>query len=60
MLVLDILLASAMTTNGLFPKYIHLPVFAWLTQQIFGVVFWLFPKYSVEKPRGSETLGWWT
>lgn len=58
-LVLGILLASG-ATNGLFPVYIHLLVFGWLTQLIFGVVFWMFPKYSVEKPRGSEALGWWT
>jgi len=44
----------------LFPIYIHLLVFGWLTQLIFGVVFWMFPKFSAEKPRGSETLGWWT
>jgi hypothetical protein len=47
-------------TNGLFPIYIHLLVFGWLTQLIFGVAFWMFPKFSVEKPRRSETLGWWT
>ena len=46
--------------SGLFPVYIHLFVFGWLTQLIFGVVFWMFPKYSAETPRGSETLGWWT
>ena len=45
---------------GLFPVYIHLLVFGWLTQLVFGVVFWMFPKHSIEKPRGSETLGWWT
>ena len=46
--------------GGLFPIYIHLLVFGWLTQLVFGVVFWMFPKYSTEKPRGSEALGWWT
>ncbi|HUH98091.1 MAG TPA: hypothetical protein VLZ89_12070 [Anaerolineales bacterium] len=46
--------------GGLFPIYIHLLVFGWLTQLVFGVVFWMFPKYSTEKPRGSEFLGWWT
>ena len=45
---------------GLFPVYIHLFVLGWLTQLIFGVVYWMFPKYSNEKPRGSESLGWWT
>jgi cbb3-type cytochrome oxidase subunit 1 len=46
--------------GGLFPIYIHLFVLGWLTQLIFGVVFWMFPKHSAEKPRGSESLGWWT
>lgn len=44
---------------GLFPVYIHLLVFGWLTQLVFGVVFWMFPKYSNEQPRRSEVLGWW-
>ncbi len=46
--------------SGLFPVYIHLMVFGWLTQLVFGVVFWMFPKYSAERPRGSEPLAWWT
>ncbi|WKZ42677.1 MAG: hypothetical protein QY302_11305 [Anaerolineales bacterium] len=58
-LTLGILLAFGIT-NGFFPVYIHLLVFGWLTQLIFGVIFWMFPKYSTEKPRGNETLGWWT
>jgi hypothetical protein len=58
-LVLGILLAGGVT-NGLFPVYIHLLVFGWLTQLIFGVVFWMFPKYSNELPRGHESLGWIT
>jgi hypothetical protein len=40
------------------PTYLHLLVVGWLTQLIFGVAFWLFPKYSAERPRGSERLGW--
>jgi len=58
-LVLGILLALG-TTNGIFPVYIHLMVFGWLTQLIFGVVFWMFPKYSKQLPRGREALGWIT
>ncbi|MCC7119067.1 MAG: hypothetical protein IT310_11120 [Anaerolineales bacterium] len=57
-LILGIALALG-ATNGLFPAYIHLLVFGWITQLIFGVVFWMFPKYSLEQPRGSEALGWW-
>lgn len=60
-LLLEIQSARKLTSlGGLFPVYIHLFVFGWLSQLIFGVVFWMFPKYSTERPRGSETLGWWT
>ncbi len=40
------------------PVYFHLFMVGWVAQLIFGVVFWMFPKYSREKPRGSEALGW--
>lgn len=42
------------------PTYLHLMVVGWLTQLIFGVAFWLFPRYSADRPRGSERLGWAT
>lgn len=58
-LALGIALAVGIT-NGLFPVYIHLLVFGWLTQLIFGVVYWMFPKYSAQLPRGYEWLGWIT
>lgn len=58
-LALGVLLALGFK-NGLFPVYIHLLVFSWLTQLIFGVALWMFPKYSNEKPRGYEALDWWT
>jgi hypothetical protein len=64
-LILGLLLALQPIFNlgvvsSLFPIYIHLLVFGWLSQLIFGVVFWMFPIYSKEKPRRSESLGWWT
>lgn len=40
------------------PAYFHLFMLGWVTQLIFGVAFWMFPKFSRDKPRGSETLGW--
>jgi hypothetical protein len=58
-LLLGILLAAGVT-NGFFPVYIHLLVFGWLTQLIFGVALWMFPKYSTEKLRGHESLSWWS
>jgi hypothetical protein len=56
-LLLGILLALGMS-NGFFPVYIHLLVFGWLTQLIFGVIYWMFPKYSKEFPRGHDSLNW--
>src|SRR5512146_1751261 len=46
--------------GDIFPVYIHLFVFGWLTQLVFGVVFWMFPKYSTAQPRRSAPLAWWT
>ncbi len=38
------------------PVYFHLFMLGWVAQLIFGVVYWMFPRYTREKPRGSETL----
>jgi heme/copper-type cytochrome/quinol oxidase subunit 1 len=29
-----------------------------VTQLIFGVAFWMFPRHTSDAPRGSERLGW--
>lgn len=42
------------------PVYFHLLLVGWVTQLIFGVVYWMFPKYSAAQPRGNERLGWAT
>jgi heme/copper-type cytochrome/quinol oxidase subunit 1 len=42
------------------PVYFHVFLVGWVTQLIFGVVFWMFPKQSLERPRGSERLAWAT
>jgi hypothetical protein len=44
--------------GALSPIFFHLFMVGWVAQLIFGVVFWMFPKYSKEHPRGSEKLGW--
>jgi len=41
-----------------FPVYLHLLTFGWLTQLIFGVAWWMFPKYTQAQPRGPVRLGW--
>lgn len=42
----------------LMPTYFHLLAEGWITMLIIGVVFWMFPKYSLERPRRSFELGW--
>lgn len=45
---------------GLTPVYFHLFMVGWVTQIIIGVAYWMFPKFTKEKPRGSEPLAWST
>lgn len=44
--------------SGLGPVSIHLLVVGFVTQLIFGVALWMFPKYSNTKPRGREPIAW--
>lgn len=63
-LLLGVVLAAkdafglAPSLAGLIPVYFHLLMVGWVTQLIFGVAFWMFPRYSKEKPRGREGLAW--
>jgi heme/copper-type cytochrome/quinol oxidase subunit 1 len=40
------------------PVAFHFLVIGWVTQLIMGVGYWMFPKQSKDKPRGSERMGW--
>jgi hypothetical protein len=59
-----ILLAGQSVWNSPFPfavlfqGYIHLLTVGWLTILIFGVAYWMFPKYSHAYPRGRDVLNW--
>lgn len=44
--------------QALRPVYLHFLFIGWVTQIIIGVSYWMFPKQSKERPRGSEPLGW--
>lgn len=46
--------------DGTGPVYFHLFMVGWVTQLIFGVIYWLFPRYSKEQQRGPEWLSWTT
>lgn len=65
-LVVALLLGAVLAGNGLVPlpallvlaapAQIHLFVVGWLTQLIFGIAYWMFPKASPERPRGSDAV----
>ena len=65
-LLLGVLLAlnSLMRLPGFIsfmgPGYFHLFMVGWVTQMIFGVIYWMFPIITRDRPRGSERLGWAT
>jgi hypothetical protein len=40
------------------PVYFHLFMVGWVTELIFGVVYWLFPRFNKETHRGRPWLGW--
>lgn len=40
------------------PAYFHLFLVGWVTQMIFGVIYWMFPIITRKNPRGNEKLAW--
>lgn len=38
------------------PASVHMLVVGWITQMIFGVANWMFPKYTAETPRGNNPI----
>ncbi len=42
----------------LYPIYIHLFLVGWVTEMIFGVIYWMFPIITRENPRGNHRLAW--
>lgn len=42
------------------PVYFHLFMVGWVTNLIFGVAHWMFPRATPERPRGREGLVWAT
>lgn len=40
------------------PAYFHLFLVGWVTQMIFGVIYWMFPIVNRARPRGNEAIGW--
>ncbi len=46
--------------TALAPVYFHLFMVGWVMQLIVGVAYWMFPKATRERPRGSDALAWAT
>jgi hypothetical protein len=44
--------------TALNPVYIHLLVVGWLTQLIYGVIYWMFPIISQTNMRGDSMQAW--
>lgn len=40
------------------PAFFHLFLVGWVTQMIFGVIYWMFPIITRAQPRGNVRLGW--
>ncbi|MBX3084457.1 MAG: DUF2871 family protein [Anaerolineae bacterium] len=40
------------------PTYLHMLVIGWLTQLIFGVIYWMFPIIRKDNMRGDPRLAW--
>jgi hypothetical protein len=59
-----IAIAAFPSPEGLWPglgartAVFHILTVGWLTQLIFGVAYWLFPRWSKERPYGPIWLGW--
>lgn len=51
---------GAIGIPNLTPVYFHLLMVGWVSQFILGVAIWMLPKYSVDRPRGIESLSWAT
>ncbi len=43
---------------ALSPTYLHMLVVGWLTQLIFGVIYWMFPIISKNNLRGDPRAAW--
>jgi hypothetical protein len=52
--------SGAAVPAGFSAVFFHFLLVGWVTQMIFGVAYWMLPKYSRERPHRSESSAWWT
>lgn len=58
LLVLNPILDLPTILDYMGPAYFHLFMVGWVTQMIFGVIFWMFPIITRHQPRGDVRFGW--
>lgn len=58
LLALRPVVALPLWLTGVGPVYFHLFLVGWLTQLIFGTIFWLFPPADPPRPQLEAWLGW--
>ena len=46
----------SLPTVGISPLFFHFFLVGWVTQLIFGIAYWMLPKFSRQRPHRSETL----
>ena len=46
--------------TALRPVYVHVLMVGWVTQLIFGIAHWMFPKPAAARAERGERLGWLT
>lgn len=51
-------LASRPFAAAVGPVAVHLLTVGWVTQTIFGVAFWMFPRPARKRTTGSTSIGW--
>ncbi|MCB0212229.1 MAG: hypothetical protein KDJ52_23005 [Anaerolineae bacterium] len=50
------MMGHPLVATALSPVFLHLFVWGWVTQMIFGVVYWMFPNYTPQQKYGNEGL----
>jgi hypothetical protein len=57
-LAMSLWMAANPAVTFLRATFFHMLVVGWITQLIFGVAYWMFPKYTRQLPRGNAGLAW--
>lgn len=57
-MLVGVLLAWPGAPSLPYPTYLHLLTVGWLSNLIFGVAHWMFPRASAAAPRGDVRTAW--